>query len=212
MKKLSLRGLADYMTASAAKQRTILRQYKYPAEDEAHAKILYYREARDRIAASHRAAHESPWLIDQADQLSILASSSSGRTKTRLKHNARAMRSYAKHFRGRRFELLKDLKLRLQIGDVAISAYPDLHVIEKEQEKLIKLDFGVDEPTNELIKIVSQVFLEAANDNGMGLPNAGVLYLDVTRGSQHRGARIGSRMRKNVEASCRNISAIWDGI
>jgi hypothetical protein len=53
MKTISMKGLADYMTASAVRQRKILREYKYPADAEAQAKILYYKEARETIAKFH---------------------------------------------------------------------------------------------------------------------------------------------------------------
>jgi hypothetical protein len=102
-KKISLKGLADYMTASHTRQRTVLRQYKYPEEDEAQAKIIYYREARDRVAVLHRSDRDSNWLLQQAAQLDTLAAMSTGQTKTRLRHNARALRAYANHFGGSQF-------------------------------------------------------------------------------------------------------------
>ena len=40
MKKISLKGLADFMTASAFRQRKIVREYRYPSEGESRAKIL----------------------------------------------------------------------------------------------------------------------------------------------------------------------------
>jgi hypothetical protein len=68
IKRLSIKGLADFMTASASRQRSLLRAYKYPKEDESRAKILYYREARDRVAVYRQsrpppelARHASDW-------------------------------------------------------------------------------------------------------------------------------------------------------
>lgn len=79
IKKLSLKGLADFMTASPSRQRKILRAYKYPSEDEARAKILYYREARDRIAAFHVSPHDVSWLSRKQGVLIIWPATASAR-------------------------------------------------------------------------------------------------------------------------------------
>jgi len=212
MKKLSLKGLAAFMTATAAHQRDILRQYKYPSDDDAKAKILYYREARDRVAAFHRSEYQKEWLTQKAEDIDTLASVSVGHTKARLKHNARGLRAYAKHFSGRNFKVLNDLNLGLQYGDVIITIYPDLHVEENGEEKIIKLEFSVEEPTKEMIKIVSQAMFEAFSSTRPGSPVSTVLYLDVPRGKEHRGAQLRARMTKNIKATCLTISNIWDAI
>jgi hypothetical protein len=212
MKKLSLKGLADYMTASPTRQRSILRSYKYPTEDEAQAKILYYREARDRIAAFHSSGETLAWLGNQATILLTLASYSRDRRRARLEHNARGIQQYARNFGSRSFDILGDFSHDLQYGDVVVSVYPDLHVREGETEKLIKLEFSKDEPNAALIRIISQCMFEAARDAGLGLSSANILLLDVPRGRAHRSSRMGARMARDIEATCENISAIWDTI
>ncbi len=209
-KKISLKGLADYMTASHTRQRTVLRQFKFPQEDEAQAKIVYYREARDRVAVLHRSGRDGAWLTLQAAQLETLAAMSTGQTKTRLRHNARGLRDYARNFASRSFEILDDLRLSLQFGDVVVSVVPDLHVREKGKEKLIKLEFSAAEPLPAAVQVISQAMFEAAEQANLGLPSASVLYLDVPRGVAHKGARLGSRMRRDIESVCLSISAIWD--
>ncbi len=212
MKKLSVKGLADYMTASAVKQRSILRQHKYEEDDEGRARILYYRDARDRIAAFHRGGHPTTWLVDQAAGLSALAALSEGRTRSRLQHNARGLRAYATGFGSRSFEVMRDDTYRLNYGDVVITVRPDLHVRERGAEKLVKLDFSREPPPDPLIGIICQLMFEAASVAGLGLRSSGILLLDVARAVEHRGARAGSRMRREVEAACANISAIWDSV
>ena len=46
----------------------------------------------------------------------------------------------------------------------------------------------------------------------MGLTSASVLYLDVPRGAEYRGARVRSRLENEMQAACENIVAIWNGI
>jgi hypothetical protein len=212
MKKISLKGLADYMTASPIRQRKIIRDYKYPALDDASAKILYYREARDRISAFHAGSHSGKWLLNAASALDELSLSSSGSRKTRLKHNSKAIREYKKYFGNKIFILLPDTTFALIFDDVIITVRPDLHVRENDCEKIIKLEFAKNEPDTAMIKIISQCLLEAAHADGLSLPSSNVLYYDVPRGRIHKGARMGSRMSHNIDAVCKNISAIWDSI
>jgi hypothetical protein len=212
IKKISVKGLADYMAASASRQRTILRQFKYPLEDEAQAKIVYYREARDRVVALHRSSHAPTWLQDEAAHLDNLAGLSTGGTRTRLKHNSRALRDYARHFANRQLEVLPEVRLALRFSDVLVTVVPDLHVREKEGEKIIKLEFGVDPPEQLEVQVISQAMFEAAQVAGLKVASSSVLYLDVARGLEYHGARLRSRMRKNLESACLTISDVWDSI
>lgn len=212
MKKLSVKGFAQIMLASPLRQRTLLQYHKYPSEDEPRARILYYRDARDRISAYHAQGHGPKWLLEQAISLEALAKASSGPRKTRLNHNGRGLRAYAKHFASRKLEILDDLLLTLQFGDVQITVRPDLHVVERKKEKIVKLEFGVNEPSGDEIRIISQAMFEAAEQAGMNFTASSVLYVDVPRGVQHKGARLGSRRKGDIEATCQIIDAIWDDI
>jgi len=212
MIKLSLKGFADFMSAGPAKQRTILRQYKYPDEDEARAKIVYYREARDRIAAYHKSREEPAWLDTQANSIATLAAANSGQTRVRLGHNARALAQYRQHFAQSVYEVLGEVTLRYTVDDVTISVAPDLHVREKGSEKIIKFEFGKNEPPARLVKILSQVMFQAAEGSGLGLPSSSVLYVDVPRNKIYKGARAGARMARDLEATCQMISALWQSI
>ena len=212
MKQLSIKGLADYMTAGPHRQRMILRQFKYPAEDESRARILYYREARDRIRIFHGGGHRPAWLEGQAKLLEALGAESAGRTRTRLRHNARALEAYARHFGHKNYDLLDELVLDITFDDVRVTVVPELHVRERNAEKIVKLDFSKDPPEKAFIRTMSQALFEAATQANMGLGSRSVLYVDVTRGESHHGARMGAYVRRDIRAACEAISAIWDRI
>ncbi len=212
MKQISIKGLAEFMAAGPSKQRTVVRRYKYPREDEARAMRIYYREARDVVEAHHRRGNGSSWLLDEATRLATLSDYLTGRSRTRLRHNVRGLRAYEAHFAGRPFEVLRGISAPLIFGDVRISVVPDLHVREGKNERVIKLEFGVNPPSDSEVKVISQLMFEAVHKAGLPLPAAGVLYLDVQRGKEHRGARAGSRMKSDIEAACKTISNIWDSI
>jgi len=185
MKQISVKGLADFIEASPVRQRTIVRQFKYPKEDEARAKIVYYREARDTIEAYHRGRHAVPWLEEQAGRLDMIAAGLIGRSKTRLQHNTRGIRAYGRHFSSHAYRPIDDLKLHLTYSDVRVTVNPDLRVREASDEFVLKLEFGVDEPSETEIKVISQLMYEAVSAARLQLKSGNILYLDVPRG---RGA------------------------
>jgi hypothetical protein len=212
MIKVSVKGLAKFMTSAPAAQRKMLRGYKFPSDDESRAQITYYREAKERIAAFHAQGHQADWLRDQAAQLGQLGAALGGRSETRLRHNARALRHYAVGFGTVSYRVLDDLRLDLIYHGVRVSVVPDLHVLDRGKEKLLKLDFAASAPDPELVKIISQAMFEAAVGVVPNLSAASIGYVDVPRGKVHRGARAGARRRSDIEAACQAIQAIWPTI
>lgn len=209
MIQISLKGLAKFMTASAAGQRKVLRDYKYP-DEEGQAQAAYYRDARNAIARFHDQKLAATWLEDQSAAL-LAASKSAAKLQiaSRLKNNARALKSYAEFFGATSYDVLPDISLGLNVAGVLVTINPDLRVTEKGKEKLLKLEFAADEPDAEVIKIISQAMFEAALSEGMELGSSQVLYVDVPRGVRHKGARLGALTKRNIEAACSNIAAIW---
>jgi hypothetical protein len=211
MIKLSAKGLAKFMTSSAAGQRKVLRDYKYP-DEEGTPQAAYYREARDIVAQYHRDGHDKLWLRERAAVITSTATVLGGRVATRLRHNARALADDADHFAPRQLEVLPQRKFYLSFDDVRITVVPDLHVRENDRERFLKLDFGAKRPSAEIIKIVSQLMFEAAVQAQIPVRSADIIYVDVARGDRHEGARMGSRVRTEINASCANISAMWPAI
>jgi hypothetical protein len=212
MIRLSVKTLAKYMTASPAVQRTILRNAKFPAEDEAYAMRLYYREAVDRIEAFHRNNHDTAWMLAKAEDLAQLAALQGGPSRTRLRHNSRAVRQYSQNFGARQFVPQAAYRLRLDVGSVRISSAPDLSVIEAGKQKAIKLHFSSTAPDPDVVKIVSQCMFAAAQGQLANVTGSSVLYLDVARGDEYRGARAGARTMREIEAACETISVLWEAI
>ena len=212
MIKISLTGLAKFITSGPAAQRKVVHDYKYPDEDEPKAMRLYYLEAVDSIKAYHLNKHPEAWLHQQAERIGNLAATVSGMTRSRLNNNARAVRQYAHNFGPRKFTILDDLKLALVFGSVRVTAIPDLHVREVNKEKIVKLGFSTTEPDGQIVKIISQSMFEAYLTADGAITSSNVLYLDVARGTEHRGARVGARLMTDIRAACENIEALWNTI
>lgn len=211
MISIGLKGLAKFMTAAPAAQRKILIDHKFP-KYEGEAQAQYYREARRFIRAYHQKGNPEGQLSLNADEVRTLAQVHGGMSGIRLRHNSRALREYEQCWGRKQFEVLSPISLALQFHGVRISVFPDLHVMEDGVEKIVKFEFSRDEPDAHLIKIMSQTMFEAALEGGLVLSAAGVLVLDVHRKKAHKGARVGSKIKRDIEAACQTIAAVWPGL
>lgn len=211
--QISLKGLAGFVTADQLQLRTRLRDFKYPDGDEARARIAYYRDARQAVVAYHRNNQSSTWLLQRAGELDLSAQTAGDRVRTRLMHNARALREYHDCFANRRFdEVLPRLQLAVMHAGVRVSVTPDLHVRERGKERFLKLEFGV-EPLQEMsAKVMTQAMFDAVAQSGHGVTSNSVLVRDVASGRDIAGARSGARMNRLIHATCLNIAAIWDSV
>ncbi len=212
MIKITVKGLAKFMRKGPAVQRTVLRDFKFPKEPEARAQTVYYAEARNGIREYHDSENDASTLVRSIDILRMKADRAGGQKKIRLEHNIRAIERYLQHFSGKRFQILKSPNLTYSHGDVTVSAAPDLFVREGKDEKLIRIDLGADPTDEDMIRIILQVTYEAAVSAGMRIKPSHVVYLDISRGTQHVGARARTRLSRDIEAACENIEAMWGGI
>jgi hypothetical protein len=143
--------------------------------------------------------------------LSTLAQSLGGRSGARLKHNARALAQYWKHWGGdAHLTILKDLSLSVSSSAVRVSVVPDLHVASSPGEGLIKLEFSSEALKPDLAKIMCQLMLEASMQANLPIKPAHIQVVEVSQGTTHKAARVGSRLRGEIEAACANIAALWD--
>jgi hypothetical protein len=209
--KISVKGLARFMTSADAARRKTLFDYKHP-DPEGKAQAGYYRDATNAIRNFHGLGEPQGWLIRRALSLKSDAVSRDHAIAQRLQQNARAIQQYDAKWRGDRLQVLKIPTLFLQFGDVRVSAYPDLYVRVDSSEKIIKLEFSSKEPNEKLFKIIGQCMFEAATRAGLAISGKDVLVYDVPRGNIFKGARFGSRMVKDIEAACEAISALWERI
>jgi hypothetical protein len=209
--KISLKGLAKFMTSSDAGRRKVLRDFKFP-QPEGKAQAVYYREARGFISSHNERRRPEGWLSERAATLASLSASNRGATAVRLGQNSRALLQYERNWGGEYFEILPQITMALIYGRVRVSVFPDLHVRRDGREQLVKLEFSNSELSQMAIKIICQGMFEAVTRTDLGLKSSDVMLFDVPRGAIHRGARMGSRLAREIEASAQNIIAMWDSI
>ena len=69
--QISVNGLAKFMKASSAAQRTLLRNQKFPytAEGKKRPQIVYYSEARTAIRKYHENGNDVSVLVSAIEDL-----------------------------------------------------------------------------------------------------------------------------------------------
>lgn len=207
---IGIKGLAKYMTSGEATRRKILFDYKHP-DPEGAALAQYYTEARSTIARLVRGTIDCASALKHADDLLSQGEDVAGARGTKLKCNGRGITQYVRHFGSENFEWIQPPKLELTFASVRISTIPDLHVRDVRRERLIRLEFASDLKP-ESARIIAQGIFESAQLAGLAIPASAVAVWKMSDGTVHGGARMGSRMRKDIEAACHNIVAIWPSI
>lgn len=211
MIRLSAKGLAKYMTSGPASQRRILWNYKHP-DPEGAVQAKYYAEARLAIQQFHQSGNDPSTALRSLESLLSKTSRLSARKQDRVRNNIRALESYISHFGRRKLTILAQPNITLIHGEVTVSAFPDLYVKEGSRHRLIKFDFSKEPPNPKMITIILQVTFAAAQRASLPLRPQDVVYLDVTRGGEHNGARLRAHLMKDVEAACQTIQDVWSRI
>jgi len=210
MINLGIKGLAKYMTSAEATRRKILHDYKHP-EPEGLAQARYYAEAKALITRFVRGTLDRAEVLQEAARLQAEGSTVGRQRGTKLKCNGRAVTQYVRYFGAKEMTLLPPCKLELVFDPVRIAITPELHAHDGRRERLIRLEFANDLAANGT-RIIAQSIFEAAIQAEMEIPSSAVSVWRLADGTMHGGARMGSRMRKDIEAACKNIAAIWPSI
>jgi|SRR5579863_517268 len=208
MIRLTAKGLAKYMTSGPASQRKILWNYKHP-DPEGAVQSKYYSEARHAIERYHTSGNDASVAVRAVDLLHTKFLRLEGRKQDRIKNNIRALESYLQHFGKKTLSILPPPDLTYAYGQVAVSAYPDLYVRDGDRHRIYKLDFSKENAKPLAITIVLQITFVAAQNAGLPVLPRDVIYLDVARGREYKGARVRAHLMRDVEAACQTIEDVW---
>lgn len=208
---ISIRDFAEFVISGAARQRTILRRIKHP-DEQSPLFYLYYSEARRLLREYHTNGHSKSWLQARADWFLAESKTAKPGKNIHLRNIARVLHDYHQYFAHRVFHPVGTIRLRYEHSSVLIKVTPDLYAKENGKLKIVKLEFGSNAIDPEMGKIISQIMFEATQRTGISISAKDILVFDISRGDVVRGARLGSVRKKNIEAVCANIEAIWPTI
>ena len=212
--KISVTGLAKFMKASSAAQRTLLRNQKFPftAEGKKRPQRVRYSEARNAIRKYHENGNDIAVLLDAIQALVKKEHERPQLDSARIQDNIRAVKTYMAHFSKNKFVILENPKPKYLHGEVEVSATPDLYIDEEGKRRLIKLDFNSAQPDVEVVNIILKVMHEAAIMNELAVQPKDVIYLDVSRQTQYVGSKLNKKLKKDIDAACDTIADIWPKI
>jgi hypothetical protein len=211
MIRITAKGLAKFMTSGSVGQRSVLRNFKFP-DPEGGVQAAYYSEARRAIEEFHESENDAASIVREVQKLSEKSFRASGNSKIRIEHNIRALRHYLEIFGSEDFKILPCPTLALIHNTVSVGSTPDFCVRHKGRKKLVKLDLGTRPPDPKVVGIVLQVIFEAAQSANINILPGDVLYLDVPGEIVHKTAKTRSRLKREIEAACENIEALWASI
>jgi hypothetical protein len=212
--RISVKLLADFMTASPARQRTIIRDAKYPQlkNGKKRPQIVRYSEARAAIRDYHEANNDVSVLLAAIERLNRKKAAKAGENMSRIDDNIRALTLYMKYYSNTPFTILTTPKLIYRFEQVEVSAAPDLYVEEKGERKLIKIDLNQKKLREDAVDIIMKVMAEASAEIELGVKPKDVVYLDVTRQMQYTGKKLNKALKKNIDAALATVQDMWASI
>lgn len=212
--QISVNGLAKFMKASSATQRTLLRnqKFQFTPDGKKRPQIVRYSEARAAIRKYHESGNDVAVLLSAIESLVKKENEQPEKDSSRLHDNVRALKTYMTHFSKSSFTVLTTPKPKYSHGEVTVSATPDLYVDENGKKKLIRLDFNSSKPDNEVVQIILKVMHEASVSSNLNVQPKDVVYLDVSGQAQYTGAKLNVRLKRDIDAACETIADIWPRI
>jgi hypothetical protein len=209
--RISVKVLADFMLASDARRRTIIRDSKFPKLKDGKPKpqIVRYSEARAAIRDYHESGNDVGVLITRIEKLARKKAEHPEKDASRIDDNIRAIKAYMAHFSKSEFDVLTTPKPIYKHEQVEVSATPDLYVEETGTKKLIKLDFNSQKPKDGAVDIILKVMYEAASTNMLAVKPRDVVYLDVLRQTHHTGAKLNKKLKRDIDAALETIQDMW---
>jgi hypothetical protein len=218
---ISVNKLAEFMTASPARQRQILKDRKYPTE----YKGMYYKEAAESIAQVIASNLEDVAALgNQKLVLEQIVTDKIG-TQRRIQSNIDALEGFETmldkiELYGCAAELGAHAPQKLKFYGVEVSVRPE--VILKRDGKssqligAMKLHFPRQFPLNDVAAGFVSAVLQEWCRNCMadhGLPQGDFCaVVDVGSRSFFPGVKATAMRLKQVEAACQNIAALWPSI
>jgi hypothetical protein len=212
--RISVKVLADFMLASDARRRSIIRDSKFPKLKDGKPKpqIVRYSEARAAIRGYHASGNDVNVLLTEIEKLIRKKTEHPEKEPSRIDDNIRAIKAYLAHFAKNAFAVLTTPKPIYVSGGIEVSATPDLFVEESGAKRLIKLDFNQQKPKERAVEIILKVMHEAASLQELGIKPKDVVYLDVSRRTQHTGAKLNKSLKKDIDAALATIQDMWANI
>ena len=220
--RISVNKLSEYLVAKGARQRSILRNQKFP-----NIAGMYYAEAANAVSACLASNLEDTSRIAQQIRVLEQQSPETAGAIRRVNSNIDALESFEAllddiDLKGATAELGEQKPEKLVMHGVDISVRPEIILrgagkSGKEQVGALKIHFSRTFPLTEVsggyVAAVLQRYAEDKLIEGDEIVGPAYCFvIDIGSGTVHSSVKATARRLKDIESDCKNIAAIWPTI
>jgi hypothetical protein len=210
--KLAATGVAEFVSATPARRRSILRPYKNTKSGEAAGRGNYYQKALNAIRRFHKNDNDAGIINDTIAALKQTEETTKDkREATKCRHNIRVLEAYLKYFRKRKFKVVPGKKLFCATGSLTVTCSPELNVEDNGERLLIKLYFSEKKPLPMQIPVLLHLFREGALNVGLQIKAKNIVCFDMD-GNVSECPANRTAMNKIIEGVAGDIEQVWNGL
>lgn len=188
-----------------------LRPFKIKTKGEGAGRSAYYKKALDTIREYHRAANDASVFKRAKQELSAIYDALDPklqfRERVKISKNIEALLAYEKVYGRRLFLVCHRHRISLRIGNVVVTAQPDLWVSENGVEVLIKV--GASKKKEQQIDMMLYLLRKAAVASGFRIRARNIVYLDIGRAEEKCCQANLPRFNRMFAGVARAIEAMW---
>jgi hypothetical protein len=207
---ISMRGFAEVSSAPPAAKQKVLKKYKNSKSGESKGRSNYYVAAISTIKRYHRSDDKQIILSKIAELETLADSEANTRARSKLRSNARALKSYLQYFGNRSLTIRPGKRLYYYHRDLAISAQPDIVAEEAGKLVLIKLNASGKSHDGGMVALLLHALHEAAILQHLPVSARGVEYLDLPSGQRICGPVDGFGSTAVLQNNCEALISLWN--
>ena len=206
--KISMRGLAEVVSAKPSSKQSRLKRFKFPDSEESVGRSNYYVKALSAIRRHHKGDAS---FVDSllSELLAQAAVEKDALKRAKLINNYQAITNYLKNFGARKLVIKPGTHLYYLHKDLLVSAHPDLVAEEDGRLILIKLHLGREQLPGGVSGIMLHVLYEAAIERGLPIESTSVECLQSSSGLRTTGPKGGFPGKAVLNNACQELSSLW---
>jgi hypothetical protein len=209
VKQVSATCIAELLSSLGSSWKRRLPPYKDSDNGQGRGRGGYYRPSLRTI----QEFCQQSWRVQVFEERKRTLEAQLSRTtdslkKIEIEQNIDAIDAYRKIYGNRRFLLLTNHRLWVEIAGLRITSQPDLWVEENGIEVLIKI--GAAPKKADYIDILLALIHKAANARGHEVPTSNVVYLDITNRTERVCVSDPERFNMSFDFAARSVLHLWD--
>lgn len=200
--------LAEFVSSETRSVHSLLRPYKFNKRGEGFARSSYYQHAITAIRDHHYAQRDPKVLQAALLELRTRADETAKSwERVKLEKNINAIQAYLRIYKNRHFAVLPNHRISYGIGQIVVTAQPDLWVEENGVQVLLKIGMAKKKPL--YVDILLTLIRKAAIASGYRVRAKNVVYLDISTGRELICTTSLTRFNRTFEAKAREIAKVW---